>query len=255
MIYNQLYPAVIGSVYRQKQKTQGTKAAESSGELVANAVADSGWAGRQFLKLTGALKLTTKRIPLIGAAVTSLFVAKEAFGYLMRGETDQLGACLLCGAGEIAGNIVGFGIGDVAREGIRKAFVKYDKEKYASIERSDLLVVGDYLAEKAGFSDIFNMHTDKPYKSKIRPNSDMVDYAAQKPKAFGLLSFRNDFNQHKTSEYIRYTSLPCAEKSEVKTNLSGIDLFQANKKTALSSENTEPLLKTVPRKTVEQKLT
>ena len=93
-----------------KSQPNGIDTAESTIEIAANTVADTKWAGRKFLSYFGkSLKLISKRVPLIGAAVTSVFVAKETIGYLAKGQFSEAGASVLCGAAEIAGNIVGFG--------------------------------------------------------------------------------------------------------------------------------------------------
>lgn len=66
----------------------------------------------------GALQVA-KRAPLVGAVVTAGFVAAEVGENILRGETGKAGAAFLAGVVEAAGNVVGFGVGDAAREAVR----------------------------------------------------------------------------------------------------------------------------------------
>ena len=71
---------------------------------------------------TGAKML--KRVPLLGAAITTAFVVYEVGSHAVNGRgTAALGAAF-AGAAEIGGNFIGFGAGDLAREGTRGAFIR-----------------------------------------------------------------------------------------------------------------------------------
>lgn len=89
----------------------------------------------------GALQLA-KRAPLVGAVVTAGFVAAEVGRNLLGGKPGKAGAAFLAGSAEIAGNAVGFGVGDAARETVRGGVIAAAGEEYAA-EKSGLRSMGE----------------------------------------------------------------------------------------------------------------
>jgi len=99
---------------------------------------------RNFLSTAGmGVKFFGKRIPVIGAVVTAGFVAYETGAHALKGDFEKAGAAFSVGLAETAGNIVGFGIGDAAREGARQAFITVAGEEYAEIEKSGLRSIAE----------------------------------------------------------------------------------------------------------------
>lgn len=89
-----------------------------------------------FRRALKGLGLFAKRIPFVGAAVTAGFVAYEV--YSLRGNEELQRAALTAGFAEVAGNVVGFGAGDAAREGVRSAFIAAGGEQYEALNKSDI---------------------------------------------------------------------------------------------------------------------
>jgi hypothetical protein len=98
-----------------------------------------------------ALGFFGKKVPVVGAFVTAGFTAVTVGGHLIHGEYGKAGAELAAGAAETAGNFVGFGVGDAAREGVRAGVILAAGEKYAP-EKSGLRQLGEgayHLAHQA----------------------------------------------------------------------------------------------------------
>ena len=72
-----------------------------------------------------------KKVPVAGALLTGGFVLYEVGANLYNGKFGRAGAALLAGGAEAAGNILGFGIGDLARETVRESVVLTAGEDYA----------------------------------------------------------------------------------------------------------------------------
>jgi len=72
-----------------------------------------------------------KKIPIVGAFVTAGFVLYEAGAEAYNGNYGRAGAALGAGAAETVGNIVGFGVGDAAREVVREGVVRTAGEEFA----------------------------------------------------------------------------------------------------------------------------
>ncbi len=92
-----------------------------------------------------------KKVPLLGAVVTAGFVAYEVGSNIHEGNYGKAAAALGAGTAEALGNVVGFGVGDAAREGVREGVVLAAGEKYAP-EKSGLRQLGEgayALAHKA----------------------------------------------------------------------------------------------------------
>ncbi|MEZ0224634.1 MAG: hypothetical protein ACAH83_08785 [Alphaproteobacteria bacterium] len=89
-----------------------------------------------------ALGFIGKKIPVIGAVVTVGFVAAEVGTSLYHGNYGKAGAALGAGAAEALGNLVGFGVGDAAREVVREGVVRTAGEKYAP-DKSGLRQLGE----------------------------------------------------------------------------------------------------------------
>jgi hypothetical protein len=88
------------------------------------------------------LGFVAKRLPLVGALVTAGYVAYEVGGDLYHGEYGKAGAATVAGGAEIGGNIVGFGVGDAARETVRETVVLTAGENYAP-DKSGLRSMGE----------------------------------------------------------------------------------------------------------------
>jgi hypothetical protein len=89
-----------------------------------------------------ALGFLGKKVPVVGAVVTVGFVAYEVGKHAAHGEYGKAGAALGAGAAETVGNLVGFGVGDLAREGVRAGVILAAGEKYAP-EKSGLRQLGE----------------------------------------------------------------------------------------------------------------
>jgi hypothetical protein len=83
-----------------------------------------------------------KKIPVIGALVTAGFVLYEVGGDVYDHKYGKAGAALGAGAAEALGNVVGFGVGDLAREGVRAGVVYAAGEQYAP-DKSGLRQLGE----------------------------------------------------------------------------------------------------------------
>lgn len=83
-----------------------------------------------------------KRAPLVGAVVTAGFVAAEVGANILDGNPGKAGAAFLAGSAEIAGNTIGFGVGDAARETVRGGVIAAAGSKYA-VEKSGLRSMGE----------------------------------------------------------------------------------------------------------------
>jgi len=90
-----------------------------------------------------ALKHVVKRIPVIGAAVTAGFAAVEVGGHLLNGDGKKALAAAAAGGAEAAGNLVGFGVGDAAREAVREGVIAVGGDEYKAIEKSGLRQLGE----------------------------------------------------------------------------------------------------------------
>ncbi len=78
-----------------------------------------------------ALGFFGKKIPVVGAVVTAGFVAYEVGSNIYDGKGAKAWAAAGAGTAEILGNVVGFGVGDAAREGVRETIVRTAGEEYA----------------------------------------------------------------------------------------------------------------------------
>lgn len=79
-----------------------------------------------------------KKIPIVGMVVTSGFVAYEVSSFIAQGDTKNAFAAAAAGSGEIAGNFIGFGVGDATREALRGTFVAVGGEGYQQVAKSDI---------------------------------------------------------------------------------------------------------------------
>jgi hypothetical protein len=78
-----------------------------------------------------ALGFVGKKIPVVGAVVTAGFVAYEVGADVYHGDYGKAAAAAGAGTAEALGNVVGFGVGDLAREGVREGVVLTAGENYA----------------------------------------------------------------------------------------------------------------------------
>jgi len=93
--------------------------------------------------LTEGFELAAKRIPVIGAGVTIGFVLYSSGAQAMAGNYDLAAAELAAGTAEAAGNIVGFGAGDLAREAARQGLIATGGDRFAEVEKSGLRQLGE----------------------------------------------------------------------------------------------------------------
>jgi hypothetical protein len=108
-----------------------------------------------------------KRLPLVGAVVTAGVVVLEVGDNLLDGKIGKAGSALVAGGAEAAGNLVGFGVGDVARESVREAIHFTAGSKYMPQE-SGLRSLGTnvYKAGSKFFSDEPEIKTAPPIIQK-----------------------------------------------------------------------------------------
>jgi hypothetical protein len=97
---------------------------------------------RKVAPVAKGLGFVAKKVPVIGAVVTAGFVLHEAGSAALDGHYGKAGAALVAGTAETLGNIVGFGVGDGAREVVRGGIVATAGEKYAP-EKSGLRELGE----------------------------------------------------------------------------------------------------------------
>jgi hypothetical protein len=108
-------------------------AAEEGSEAVAKT------AGKSFLgKLFKGVGSLFKKIPVIGAVITGGFVVYEVAGFIGKGDLSNAFGAAVAGGAEMAGNIVGFGVGDAARESTRQAFIQAGGAGFEGIAKSDI---------------------------------------------------------------------------------------------------------------------
>lgn len=98
---------------------QSKKVADVAAGVGAAAIETAEKNGGLLSKLAGGAKQIVKRIPGFGALVTGGFVAAEVANHISDGEFKKAGIATVAGIAETAGNAVGFGVGDAAREGVR----------------------------------------------------------------------------------------------------------------------------------------
>lgn len=79
-----------------------------------------------------------KKVPVLGAVFTASTALWEVGGFALNGKWDKAGAATLVGGAEVAGSIVGFGVGDAAREAARSGIILAAGEEFAEVEKSDL---------------------------------------------------------------------------------------------------------------------
>jgi RimJ/RimL family protein N-acetyltransferase len=96
-------------------------------ETTWKAVAETGKDIAAVSKVAGQL---AKKIPVIGAVVTAGYVAYEVGSDTYQGEYGRAGSAFVAGAAEAGGNLVGLGVGDAAREGVRETIHHTAGEKY-----------------------------------------------------------------------------------------------------------------------------
>lgn len=87
-----------------------------------------------------------KRVPVIGAAVTTGYVGYEVLENALEGKFGKAGAAAAAGAAEIGGNLIGFGVGDSAREAVRGGIIAGAGEEYA-VNKSGLRTLGERTLE------------------------------------------------------------------------------------------------------------
>lgn len=97
---------------------------------------------RKVAPVAKGLGFVAKKVPVIGAVVTAGFVLHEAGSDALDGNYGRAVAALGAGAAETLGNIVGFGVGDGAREVVRGGIVATAGEKYAP-NKSGLRELGE----------------------------------------------------------------------------------------------------------------
>jgi hypothetical protein len=101
---------------------------------------------KSVVPVAKALGQFAKRVPVIGAAVTLGYVGYEVGKNLYEGNKGKAAAAAAAGTAEIAGNLVGFGVGDVAREAVREGVVQGAGEEYAP-DKSGLRTLGERAVE------------------------------------------------------------------------------------------------------------
>lgn len=97
---------------------------------------------RSVAPVAKGLGFVAKKVPVIGAVVTAGFVLHEVGSEAYRGNYGRAAAALGAGAAETLGNIVGFGVGDGAREVVREGVARTAGERYAP-EKSGLRQLGE----------------------------------------------------------------------------------------------------------------
>ena len=128
-----------------------------------------------------ALGFLGKRIPVIGAAVTAGFVLWEVGAYALEGRYGKATAALGAGAAEAAGNIVGFGVGDVARETVRGAVIATAGEDYAA-NKSGIRQLGE-TAYTVGSKFMSGTQEDK---KESTPAATTTTATSQRPRTPGM---------------------------------------------------------------------
>jgi hypothetical protein len=93
-----------------------------------------------------ALGQFAKRIPVIGAAVTVGYVGVEVVGDLVDGNYGKAMAATAAGSAEVGGNMLGFGVGDGAREVVRSSIIASAGDEY-SVNKSGLRTLGERTVE------------------------------------------------------------------------------------------------------------
>lgn len=128
--------AAVGAVMEVAQDDRVQKT------MIETALEQSGNVARVFGQ-------AAKRTPLVGTVVTGGYVLYEAGGYALDGEWGKAAAATTAGLAEAGGNIVGFGVGDAAREMVRGGIIATAGDEYA-VEKSGLRQLGEAAIDVGG---------------------------------------------------------------------------------------------------------
>lgn len=120
-----------------------------------------------------------KRVPVVGAAVTAGFVLWEAASYALEGKFGKATAALGAGAAETAGNLIGFGAGDAAREAVRGVVIAAAGDEYA-VNKSGLRQLGE------GAIDVGSKFVSGTPGATPEEKKTTSATAAARPKAPGM---------------------------------------------------------------------
>jgi len=84
-----------------------------------------------------------KRTPLLGAGITLGITAYSSSAHAWNGDYDLAAAELAAGGAEAAGNMIGFGMGDAAREVARQGLIAAGGDRMAQIDKSGIRQLGE----------------------------------------------------------------------------------------------------------------
>ncbi|MEZ0261016.1 MAG: GNAT family N-acetyltransferase [Alphaproteobacteria bacterium] len=128
-----------------------------------------------------ALGFVGKRIPMVGSVITTGFVLWEAGSYLYEGHYGKATAALGAGAAEAVGNLIGFGVGDVARETVRKAVIETAGDEYA-VNKSGIRQLGEG-AYEVGSKFVSGAPAEK---KETAPATTVASTTTTRPKPSGM---------------------------------------------------------------------
>ena len=131
--------------------------------------------GGFFDRAVKGLKLVGKRIPVVGAAVTAGFVAVEVGDHLLDGNFKLAAGSLTAGAAETAGNILGFGAGDLAREATRSTIIATGGEEFSNIAKSDVRIIGEEILGKKPQTNVVSQ-TKNNHLTNINDFGDNAEF-------------------------------------------------------------------------------
>lgn len=134
--------------------------------------------------ISSIFKFAAHRTPVIGSVMSAAQDVGEIQADLRAGSYGKTGAAALGGVVEVVGNLVGFGVGDNLREGIRAAVVKTAGEEYA-IDKSDMRTAAETVGKIAAI---------RQQKDDQKKQNDGAAYSSLKIK-FNLLDEKQDYPQ------------------------------------------------------------
>jgi hypothetical protein len=123
--------AQVGLDIMEGKYGQALQGAATQVALNPNTYKAAGTLAKEGGTVAKALGFFGKKIPIVGAVVTAGFVLYEVGSNVYDGKYAKAVTAAGAGAAEALGNVVGFGLGDAAREGVRETIVRTAGEEYA----------------------------------------------------------------------------------------------------------------------------
>jgi hypothetical protein len=141
------------------------------------------------------VKFVVKRIPVVGGLVTAGMTLFSAGAQAAQGNFKKAGSELIAGAAETAGNIVGFGLGDAAREGTRKLALLAGVKEENAPDKSGLRTAAESaysLGKTITDASKLKLMSKTELSSAIQKDPNMVDTVSFKGNRVNLATALED---------------------------------------------------------------